>query len=640
MIGRRLGTLLVTLLCGVAGLVLSSAPAIAADGGASVSHVQQTDGGLRLLVSVPADADVDLGGVEVQVDGAEASATAEPAGSGRAVRRTAVLVMDTSNSMEGERIEAAKAAALAYVDALPRDVYLAIVTFDSDVATPLRPSRDRQAALDVINGITLSQGTLLYDGVTAAIGVAGAEGQRSLLVLSDGADTGTTDLADVSTAVTESEVLLDVVAVDQSGDALEALEALAGAAEGRVLPADTDALAETFSQEAQALARQVLVDVRLPDSVTAAEGTVRVTMPSARGDLTAQAFTMLRAGAGAAAVPPAPVAASGGSMVMPDWVMYVAVGAVGLGLLALLVLLVPRKTAPLTGADLVATYTASTGRRKATVERSDAEQALQTAKDAAAGILERNRSLEARIAQRLDGAGSELKPAEWLLVHAAVTVAATLVGLLVGRGNLVIGLIALGCGLVIPWWYLGFKRSRRRRSFENALPDTLQLISGSLTAGLSLQQAVDAVVRDGVDPIASEFRRVLVETRLGVSLEDAMDGVAQRFESRDFGWVVMAIKIQRQVGGNLAELLTTVGDTMRERAYIRRQVAALAAEGKLSAVVLALLPPLFLLYLVLTNGDYVAPLFTDVRGIIMLAGGALWLGLGVFWMSRLIKVDV
>ena len=148
-------------------------------------------------------------------------------------------------------------------------------------------------------------------------------------------------------------------------------------------------------------------------------------------------------------------------------------------------------------------------------------------------------------------------------------------------------------------------------------------MSGSLSAGLSLAQSVDTVVREGTEPIAGEFRRVLVETRLGVALEDALEGVAERFESKDFDWVVMAIRIQREVGGNLAELLDTVAATMREREYLRRQVAALAAEGKLSAYVLGGLPPLFMVYLLLTNRDYVMPMFTEPLGWVMLGGA--WL---------------
>lgn len=119
-----------------------------------------------------------------------------------------------------------------------------------------------------------------------------------------------------------------------------------------------------------------------------------------------------------------------------------------------------------------------------------------------------------------------------------------------------------------------------------------------------------------------------------------MDGVSERFESKDFDWVVMAIRIQRQVGGNLAELLETVAGTMREQEYIRRQVAALAAEGKLSAYVLGGLPPVFLLYLLVANRAYVMPLFTEPMGWAMLAGAGLILSVGVFWMSRLIKVEV
>jgi tight adherence protein B len=195
-------------------------------------------------------------------------------------------------------------------------------------------------------------------------------------------------------------------------------------------------------------------------------------------------------------------------------------------------------------------------------------------------------------------------------------------------------------GVVGPWMYLGLRASQRRKKFNAALPETLQLMSGSLSAGLSLMQSVDTIVREGAEPVASAFKRVLVETRIGVPLEDALDGVADRFDSRDFRWVVMAIRIQRQVGGNLAELLGTVSATMREREYMRRQVAALAAEGKLSAIVLGALPPLFLLYLLLTQGDYVTPLFTEPLGLVMLIGGGLWLSVGIFWMSKLVKVEV
>jgi tight adherence protein B len=328
-----------------------------------------------------------------------------------------------------------------------------------------------------------------------------------------------------------------------------------------------------------------------------------------------------------------------------DWVMWAGLGALGVGLLVMLVLAVPGERV-LTTEQRVIQYAARAGTgapAAAPIAAPNArpeDNALASAKSAAASVLKRNRGLETKIAQRLEGAGSSWRPAEWLLFHAGIFLAVSVLGLLLGGGNLVLGLIFMILGALGPWFYLGFRRKRRKKKFEGALPDTLQLMAGSLAAGLSLAQSVDTIVRDGTEPVASEFRKVLVETRLGLSLETALQGVADRFKSKDFDWVVMAINIQRQVGGNLAELLTTLAATIREREYMRRQVAALAAEGKLSAYVLGGLPPAFMLYLLVANHDYVIVLFTRPIGILMLVGGAVILSVGAFWMSRIIKVEV
>ena len=166
-------------------------------------------------------------------------------------------------------------------------------------------------------------------------------------------------------------------------------------------------------------------------------------------------------------------------------------------------------------------------------------------------------------------------------------------------------------------------------------------MSGSLAAGLSLAQSVDTIVREGQEPISSEFRRVLVETRLGISLDDALEGVAERFESKDFAWVVMAIRIQRQVGGNLAELLDTVaGHDARARVHAppgrraRRGGQAVGVRARRPAAGASCSTCCS------TKRDYVMPMFTEPMGWVMLAGAGLILSVGVFWMSRLIKVEV
>ena len=185
------------------------------------------------------------------------------------------------------------------------------------------------------------------------------------------------------------------------------------------------------------------------------------------------------------------------------------------------------------------------------------------------------------------------------------------------------------------------KRSRRLKAFGSGLADTLQLMSGSLSAGLSLAQSIDTIVREGTEPIASEFRRVVIESRLGVTLEDSLEGVAERMQSRDFEWVVMAIRIQREVGGNLAELLLTVAATLREREYLRRHVHALSAEGRLSCYILGGLPPGVPALPHPVQARLRPP---DVHHADRLDPAAscmaVLLGVGIFWMSKVAKVDV
>ena len=619
-----------------AGLALAPSAASAAD--TSITHVESTPGSVQILVSVPADADVNLDGVKVTVGGQSAEAKASPAGSDTTVRRTTVLAIDTSESMKGARFDAAKVAAQEFISSVPSDVYVGIVTFAGDVSTQLAPTTDRAAAQKVLDGLTLTKQTRLYDGVIQAVDVAGTDGQRSLLVLSDGADTSQTPIDDATNAIKDGGVLADVVALDQKGEALTALQQLATAGQGQVISSDPEALQAAFAAEADVLAHQVLVKATLPEGFDKTSATIKVTIPTSSGTLSAEAFSSIEV----EPVTPAPVAPAR-AWTPPSWVLYAGPGALALGLLALVALLVPRREVRVNAADRVTQYTEAQSTGPASDGSGgllDTDVTFASAKETAANVLRRNKDLDARISARLQQAGSELKSSEWLLVHGAIFFVSGLLGMLISGGNLLIGAIFIVLGLVGPWFYLGFRRTRRRKAFNSSLPDTLQLMSGSLAAGLSLSQSIDTICREGTEPMASEFRRVLMETRLGVTLEDALEGVGERFESKDFEWVVMAIKIQRQVGGNLAELLDTVAATMREREYIRRQVAALAAEGKLSAWVLGGLPPLFMVYLLLTNYDYVIVMFQKPLGWLMLAGAGVILTVGAFWMSRLVKVEV
>ena len=163
-------------------------------------------------------------------------------------------------------------------------------------------------------------------------------------------------------------------------------------------------------------------------------------------------------------------------------------------------------------------------------------------------------------------------------------------------------------------------------------------MASSLRAGHSLLRAVDAVSQDAASPTAEEFARIVNETRVGRDLSDSLDEVAERMGSEDFTWVAQAIAIHREVGGNLAEVLDAVGHTIRERNAIRRQVKALSAEGKLSAMVLMALPVGIAAFLFVTNPSYMS-VFTDSPvGYAMLATGGLLLTLGGLWLRKTVQI--
>jgi tight adherence protein B len=632
-------------IAGLLGLVLSvllGAPSQAA-GTATIAHVETDNGNVNVLVDVPAGTTVTLASVTASLDGTPLDATASSARTSSTVERTAVLAMDTSDSMgTNGRFTAAKRAALTYLQTVPADVKVGVVTFDSQVSVALAPTTDRSQAQFVINGLRLSHGTLLYDGLATAVQTAGTTGQRSVLLLSDGADTGSSaTLTQVASQIHSTHTLLDAVSVGQAGSDPTALRNIAAAGNGVLIQSTGSALSAEFRREANVLAGQILVTAPLPAGFTASQATVQVNLPSNQGALVASALAPIQVAGPATSSTTYNLPSSSSGWNAPNWLLYAGMGVLALGVIGGAMLLVPAKPAPMTIADRLNEYTTSSyGAGAPKGAKPATEPMLEQAKAAAAGVLERNEDLDRRLTQRLAAAGSELKPSEWLLVHTGVVIGAALLGTLVGRGNIVVGVLFAVVGFVLPFVYLRWRAQRRRKAFDNALPEVLQLMAGALSAGLSLPQAVDTIVREGPEPIAEEFKRVLVESRIGIGIEDAFEGVASRFESKDFAWVVMAIRIQRQVGGNLAELLNTVAATMRERAYLRRQVNALAAEGKLSALILSILPPGVGGFVLLTNGSYMQPLFQSAMGWTILTAGVLWLCVGIFWMSRMVKVEI
>jgi len=195
---------------------------------------------------------------------------------------------------------------------------------------------------------------------------------------------------------------------------------------------------------------------------------------------------------------------------------------------------------------------------------------------------------------------------------------------------------ALGIG---PVAVLNNLAGTRQRKFISQLPDALQLLASTLRSGYSLLQGVEAVSQEISDPMGAELRRVLVEARLGRPLEEALQDGADRMGSPDFDWAVMAVRVQREVGGNLAELLDTVGETMVQRERLRRDVKALTAEGRMSAILLGFLPPGIGFMMYTLNPGYMQSLFHDSMGKMMLVGASALAVVGFLWMKKMIEIE-
>jgi len=235
------------------------------------------------------------------------------------------------------------------------------------------------------------------------------------------------------------------------------------------------------------------------------------------------------------------------------------------------------------------------------------------------------------------------------LEQAGITMRLQDVALLVIAGALVAGalgvvlagpLVGLGLAVLVPILAkigVSVLASRRQKAFADQLDDSLQLMASGLRAGHSLLQALNSVATEAQEPTSVEFARVINETRVGREVGYALDETARRMKSDDFAWVTQAIAINREVGGNLAEVLDQVAHTIRERNQIRRQVRALSAEGRLSALVLMALPLGVLGFLSMTNPSYLSRFTEGLVGYGMIGAAVLLMIIGGLWLQKIVS---
>ena len=530
------------------------------------------------------------------------------------------LVVDTSGSMSGAPLAAAKGAARTLLGQLPAGVPVAVVGFGATPVVASPRSTDRPAQLAAVDRLAAGGETALYDALATGLGQlsAGGSARRFVVLLSDGGDTASsTSLDAIAGSLAGARVPVFAVELRTPESNSAALARLASATGGQAVSAAAPAaLTGLFDGIAKRLVRQYALSWR-----TTAGGPAEVDVIVEAGAVRASARARLALPSTAAAAGDGGsdgAAAANGSF-WGSWALAAGGLLIALALLALLLPAflnhVPRSRA-LAGGD----------------------RAFRRAGDRASGMADRLLVLAGAgpaMNARLERAGLDLRPSELVVMvagAAAVLGAAALV--LVGP---LAALVAVAGSLVAARVVLEVLAHRRQERFARQLGDTLQLIAGALRTGYGLSQAIDVVAKESESPTADEFRRLTVEVRLGREFGDGLRALGERVRSTDFDWVVQAFDIHREVGGDLAEVLENVGTTIRERNRIRRHVRALSAEGRMSAAVLFCLPVGMAVATAVFNPEYLRELTGTGTGRLLLAAAAGLMAAGGLWLRRIVK---
>ncbi len=207
-------------------------------------------------------------------------------------------------------------------------------------------------------------------------------------------------------------------------------------------------------------------------------------------------------------------------------------------------------------------------------------------------------------------------------------------------GNPVIATAAAVGLIIMPKWLVAHLRKTRFSTFEKQLPDAMLMVSGSMRAGAGLNVALESMVAESKPPVSQEFELLLRESRVGVDFDTALKHMEARLPIQDFVMVVSAMRISREVGGNLADILESIADTLRKKHVMEGKINSLTAQGKIQGLVMTCLPLFLMLVLWKMEPQAMDPLFTTWMGWAVLAVIAVMEGLGYFFISKIVSIDV
>jgi tight adherence protein B len=533
------------------------------------------------------------------------------------------VVLDTSDSMRGAKLAAALDAARTLIDARPARARAAVFGFASRPYL-VAPWSTGDAATAALNRIHTSAGTAIWDAVTSASQLLSQQhgSSHAIVLLTDGHDTASAaSEADAAAAARAAGARVFIVVLPGQVDSQ--LRGLVDATGGEfVRVRSISALHSVYATLAQRLRQQYVLTYtsQLRQAGTAAQVQVQIAGRSAHVEYTVPRLTS----------PPTAPQSRGW------WAGNQALAglAVVVGLLVAFATYLLARPKRVSAQRRLRGYIGSS-------ESVDADAAL-------AGMPARPDRMDARPASNqvwarfsADVRRAGLKPDAGRLVAMAV-----IAGLLVGALAAVVtrqpyGLVAapiLAVGAM--WLYVTHRASAWYAKFDEGLPESLNVLASSLRAGHSLLQAISYVAEEADDIARPEWEEVVRQTRLGVTVEDAIEDMTARIGNADLAWVSMIARVQHQVGGNMAEMFDIVAETVRQRHRLRAQLRALTAQGRMTRWVLTIAPFALGLMMMILSPTYIINFLNDPVGRLLLAIGLGLVAVGSVWLKRVVEIEV
>ena len=556
----------------------------------------------------------------------------------------AVVVLDNSASLGNATVQLAKQSLVPLLPGKGITRSLALVTTGGGASVAIGSTTSAEAFQTALDDVEPVGASLTWDGLVRAADIIGSDGsaqQNIILFSASTPQVGTATAATAQGAMSQAGAQLNAVVIPRGAD-LEAIDNMVASLGGSVtMAADEEGLDEAVDSLAVQLQGRFVL--RYPS--TGSSSSTNLTVSAGKLSTTVAYVPGTTKSGAANLAPPVSVSPSITERILGNPLGLILIVLIGFGAVALFIW---------TLLNMVLPSSDNLNRRLKVYEDPYGESGEEADDPADSShttvpIIQRAVEFTGDVAQKrgvleklegdLERANLPLRGAEALFFLSVGVLLLSLLTFALAR-SLIPVLIVAAAAVLIPRAVLSIAVRRRCRAFEQQLPDTLTLMAGTLRAGYSIGQGFEAVSTEIPDPMGRELRRVVTETRLGRPLDEALESVADRMKSDDFSWAVMAIRIQREVGGNLAELLVTVAETMTQRERLRRDVATLTAEGKMSAIVLGFLPPALGLVMWAINPAYMQKLMTPGLGYILLGLGLVSMLIGFAWMKKIITIEV